>query len=113
VSSQLPSIYKTGDDLKKTARIVFTIPQTGSLSLNQDDSWYPVADVDFVFELKLDVRSVEVQHQLLGDKAMISSARVHDHDFLVAQTNVAKEARVVVDRKLQRKPPRKAKPKTR
>jgi hypothetical protein len=104
IPSRVFSLCKTIDDLRKTARIECTVPLPRALSLAQDDTWHRVAQVDFIFELKNEIRKVDVEHQLLGDKAMMSSARIHNVSVLVGQTAESKEGKLVVDRRRQHRP---------
>jgi hypothetical protein len=93
ISANFLSIYKTLEDLKKTAVIDRSLPGN-SLSLLTEDSCYLIDKVSFRVVAHNERTIAPVEHRLLGNDAMLSSSRVGDLDLVIVQTAGASQGKV-------------------
>lgn len=89
------SIYKTLEDLKKIAIIDRSLPATG-LTLVTQDSSYSIGKISLRIVSRNERTIENVEHQLLGKKALLSSGRIGDLDLTVVQTAGAVQGKVFV-----------------
>lgn len=102
ISENFLSIYKTLEDLKKTAIIDRSLPGN-SLSLLTEDSCYRIDKVSFRVVSRNERTIAPVKHRLLGNDALLSSGQVDDLDFVIVQTADASKGKVFFQRGTSRK----------
>ena len=97
ISENFLSIYKTLEDLKKTAVIDRSLPGN-SMSLLTEDSCYLIDMVSFRVVAHNERTIASVEHSLLGNDALLSSGQVGDLDLVIVQTAGASQGKVFFQR---------------
>jgi hypothetical protein len=106
ISENFLRIYKTLEDLTKTAIAERSLPGHG-FSLVVGTSRYQINNVTLHIVMRNERTIVSVEHRVLGDDAMLSSGHVGEIDMVIAQTAGASEGKVFLQPMTTRKRRRK------
>jgi hypothetical protein len=93
ISKNFLTIYKTLEDLSKPAVIERSVSGKG-LSLLVGESCYEINKVTFRMIARNERSIAPVEHRALGENALLSSGRLGELEFVVAQVAGASEGKV-------------------
>lgn len=100
------TLYKNLEDLKKAAIIDRSVSGNG-FSLLAGTSCFQIHKITFRVIVRIDHTIAPVQHQVLGDNALLSSARVGKVDTVIAQVAGESQGKVFLRQVASRKSRRK------